>query len=130
MGAWPAGTLVPWPAGETLPGEAHDAWMRRDGSSPWAFQLMFDRREGGNWVFRRDAALRLPVAKLTWEQDGVRYLRPEVQLLYKARGQRPKDEADFAEVAPLLGPDERRWLREQLEWLHPGHAWRGLLTAG
>ena len=33
-------------------------------------------------------------------------------------------------VAPLLGPAERRWLREQLERLHPGHAWLGRLSAG
>ncbi len=128
--AWPAGTLVPWPAGEPLPGEAHDIWVRRDAGSPWAIQLMFDRRDGDDWVFRRDAAVRLPAAELTWERDGVRYIRPEVQLLYKAKGQRPKDEADFAEVAPLLGPAERRWLREQLERLHPGHAWLGRLPAG
>jgi hypothetical protein len=54
---------------------------------------------------------------------GCPYLRPEVQLLYKAKQRRAKDEADFAAVAPLLDPDPRRWLRAALARIHPSHPW-------
>jgi hypothetical protein len=30
-----------------------------------------------------------------WERDGIRYLQPQIQLLYKAAGLRHKDWADF-----------------------------------
>ena len=73
---------------------------------------------------RRDAALRMPIAELVRRAaDGTPYLRPDVQLLYKAKQLRPKDEADFTEIAPLLDSDSRRWLRAALARVHPGHAW-------
>ena len=34
--------------------------------------------------------------------DGIRYLRPEIVLSFKARAHRPQDEADFEAVLPLL----------------------------
>lgn len=126
--AWPPGTLRPWEPGVTLPASVHDIWARRREGEPWAFQFMLDERDGGDWVFRRDATVRLPVGELTWEREGVRYLRPDVQLLYKARGARPKDEHDFAEVAPLLDLTARQWLRAQLAKLHPEHAWLAALA--
>jgi hypothetical protein len=34
--------------------------------------------------------------------EGIPYLAPEIQLLYKARDARPEDQADFKCCAPLL----------------------------
>ncbi|MEV0590446.1 hypothetical protein [Nonomuraea cavernae] len=48
----------------------------------------------------------------------------EVQLLYKAKGTRPKDQADFEAVLPLLSDGQRRWLDEALETEHTTHPWR------
>ncbi len=42
--------------------------------------------------FRRDPRIRRPVGTLTWERDGLRHLAPEVQLLYKAKEPRARDE--------------------------------------
>jgi hypothetical protein len=55
--------------------------------------------------------------------DGVPYLRPEVQLLHKSGGCRPKDQADFDATWPLLDPTDRHWLRHAIELAHPGHRW-------
>ena len=52
---------------------------------------------------------------------------PEVVLLFKAKATRPKDEADFAGVLPMLGGGQRAWLGEALARVHPGHAWLELL---
>jgi hypothetical protein len=57
----------------------------------------------------------------------VRYLAPEIQLLYKAKAPRPKDEQVFARVAPRLARDARRWLREALATAYPAHPWRAAL---
>ncbi len=81
----PPGTLRPWPRGETLGERVHDVWVRERPDAPWRFQVMLDERDGEDWVFRRDARIRRPVASLTWAMDGVRYLTPEVQILYKAK---------------------------------------------
>ncbi len=39
--------------------------------------------------------------------DGVRYLRPEVTLLYKAALHRPKDDRDLARTWPMLDRESR-----------------------
>ena len=60
---------------------------------------------------------------ILWVHDGITYLRPEVQLLHKAPGLRPKDQADFDACAPLLDDQSRAWLRSALALAHPGHPW-------
>jgi hypothetical protein len=62
--------------------------------------------------------------------DGIPYLVPEIQLLYKAKGLRPKDEADFRQTLPALSLEQRDWLREALLQAHPQHPWLGRLTEG
>lgn len=103
---------------------ANSVWCRREGETPFRFELLLDASDGDEWVFRRDPRVRLPLADLALRAaDGCPYLRPEVQLLYKAKARRPKDEADFAVVAPLLDARARDWLRAALALVAPGHDW-------
>jgi hypothetical protein len=60
--------------------------------------------------------------------DGVRYLRPEVTLLYKAALHRPKDDRDLAVTWPLLGEAARGWLRDAVGRLYPDHPWLAQLA--
>ena len=57
----------------------------------------------------------------------MRYLRPEIVLLFKARHAREKDQQDFDATLPVLGAVQRGWLREWLVVVHPGHAWPALI---
>ncbi|WP_378515025.1 hypothetical protein [Nonomuraea dietziae] len=69
--------------------------------------------EGGTWICRRDEGLRLPYdAIIERTADGIPYLVPEVVLLFKAKASRPKDQADFDGVLPLLGRARRDLLGE------------------
>jgi len=61
-------------------------------------------------------------------QDGIPYLAPEIQLFYKAKGLRPKDEEDFVRTLPALDGKRREWLAQSLALVHPGHAWLKKLT--
>jgi hypothetical protein len=63
------------------------------------------------------------VSEVVFERDGIRYLVPEVQLLFKSKGMRPKDEHDFADAIPLLDRDQQAWLRDALQLMSPGHPW-------
>ncbi|MGH2632818.1 MAG: nucleotidyltransferase domain-containing protein, partial [Tepidiformaceae bacterium] len=119
----PPGTLRSWQPGERLGPAIHDIWARRNADDSWRFQLMLDESAGDEWVCRRDPRIRRPVATLTFEIDGVRYLAPEVQLFYKARGLRPKDGLDFEAALPRLSESQSRWLRESLQLVHPEHPW-------
>ncbi|MEU8178830.1 amino acid transporter [Microbispora hainanensis] len=120
----PPGTLRPWPVGEVLPDHVHDIWVREHPGGPWRFQVMLDEAEGETWVYRRNARIRRPLSTLTIREDGVMRIAPEVQLLFKAKNPRPKDERDFAEVLPTLDAVRRLWLDEALALGYGDHRWR------
>lgn len=112
---------------DSLPTSCENVWARSNGGDPWQYDVILMDVTDGRWVFKRDARITLPVEEIIWSVDGIPYLRPEVQLLHKANGLRPKDRADFAATWPLLEPAPRRWLRESVELAHPGHPWLEVL---
>ncbi|MGA4843761.1 nucleotidyltransferase domain-containing protein [Streptomyces sp. G45] len=124
----PPGTLRPWAAGEELPPGVHDVWCRPAPDQPWRIQVMLDESQGHQWVSRRDTRVRRPLGALgLTSADGVPFLAPEVQLYYKAKGPRPKDERDFDAVLPLLREPQRRWLADAITLTYGVHPWLGRL---
>ncbi|MFH7595542.1 amino acid transporter [Streptomyces racemochromogenes] len=124
----PPGSLRPWRAGEYLRPGVHDVWCRPAPGGSWRIQVMLDEGRDGQWVSRRDDGVRLPVAEIgAVSPDGIPYLRPEVQLYYKAKEPRPKDEQDFDAVLPLLDPGRRAWLADAITRTLGPHPWPGRL---
>jgi hypothetical protein len=120
----PPGQLRPWLPGEVLPLAVHDIWCRPTPDSPWRFQFMLDESEGDEWVSRRDSRIRRPIAGIgRVNADGIPYLVAEIQLLYKAKGARPKDEQDFAMMAPRLDAQQRQWFRDSMTIAYGTHPW-------
>jgi hypothetical protein len=121
------GTLSPVLADdpdETYPTQFLQLWLRRNAASRWEYDVNCDPGKAGQWVNRRLPAMTLPLVKVTWgDPEGIRYINPEILLLFKARQARPKDEADFAAIVPLLSKRRLTWLRDTLTQVHPGHAW-------
>src|SRR5262249_837008 len=75
--------------------ECGQLWVRRDVRSPWRLEFLVDRvSTDQEWVFKRDPSVRLPWSRAVHVVDGIGYLRPEVALLFKPRGDRAKDRAD------------------------------------
>lgn len=104
-------------------------WVRRSAADPWVIDLPITPDRGGLWTSKRDPDHVAPVEEVTWvHEDGLRYLRPEITLLYKAVLHRPKDDRDLAMTWPLLGAEQQAWLREAVGRLYPGHDWVGLLA--
>jgi hypothetical protein len=101
----------------------HDVWGRRSPGEPWQIALLLNTSDSGVWTYRRDARIRRPVSELVWDLDGIPYLAPEVQLLFKSRNPRPRDEQDFVDSLPLLSGQQRAWLRRSLELAQPDHTW-------
>ena len=77
------------------------------------------------WIYRGDPSLRLALSAALWKHDGVLYLQPEIQLLYKAKARRAQDDADFRTTLPYLDARRRSWLREALVKTLPAtdHPW-------
>jgi hypothetical protein len=129
----PPGTLRRWVSGEYLAAPVYDVWCRPGPAEPWRIQIMFDESEGQSWVPRRDARVRRSVDDLgLTSPEGVPYLAPEVQLFYKAKAPRPKDEQDFSAALPHLTAGQRRWLADAIARTIGDHPWLERLrpTAG
>jgi hypothetical protein len=108
---------------DPLPESCENLWLRPSGAEPWEYDVILMSTTPTTWTFKRDSRISLPLQEILWERDGIAYLRPEVQLLHKAAGLRPRDHADFDACAPLLDRTSRTWLRTALETAHPGHPW-------
>ena len=123
----PPGTLRPWRPGELLQEPIHDVWARERPGEPWRFQLVLNPDDSGVWVYRRDARIRRQLSELVWRSNGIPILAPEVQLLFKSKTIRPRDEQDFADSSPLLDAQQARWLRDALRLIDPEHIWLRVL---
>ena len=110
-----------------LPAGCGQVWLRPSGAEPWEYDVLLAPGDRATWEFKRDRRVRLPLSAITWSREKVAYLRPEIQLLLKARGLRPKDQLDFDVTLPLLSRRSRVWLRESLDLVHPGHPWLSAL---
>jgi hypothetical protein len=107
-------------------------WLRRDASSPWEVDLPITPDRDGLWTSKRWSSHVATVDDVTWvADDGIRYLRPEITLHFKARFQRPKDERDLEVASPLLTEDRRAWLIEAIAATEePDHPWLTRLRQG
>lgn len=110
-------------AADILPDGCGQLWTRPGAASSWEYDILLSPGSVSEWVYKRDATVRMPLAEALWGRGGIRYLQPEIQLLYKAKGQRPKDDADFAATLPFLDPARRAWLRDALIRTLPDHDW-------
>lgn len=113
------GALAPW-NGRPLRAGENNLWCRRTQSSPWVLDIAICDGNDAEWVYRRDPGIRRPwIEAVLTGVDGVPYLAPELQLLFKSRHVRPKDEIDARVVIPRLAPERRSWLLRHLPGDHP-----------
>lgn len=122
-----AGHLTPW-RGEALTTDRHEnnLWCRLTATGPWVLDVTIGEGARHTWIYRRD-----PTIQLDWDRavlhtvDGLPYLAPELQLLYKSKEPRPKDDVDASHVIPALDVRRREWLVHLLAADHP---WQRLLA--
>ena len=118
------GNLAPWLRSQPIADHVFGVWARPAGSDAWGIEVILADGDEAMWRFRRDPSITMPRARLTSEgPDGIRHCVPEVQLLYKAKQRRAKDDADFARCLPVLSLVQQEWLADAIERVHPGHPW-------
>jgi GNAT superfamily N-acetyltransferase len=104
-----------------------NVWLRRTEDSPWGLEVMFMDARDGEWVYRRNPAIRGRLDEMGLvTADGIPYLRPEIQLLYKVGSsvRREKDTEDMLRILPILPADAKAWLAGALRTQFPdGHDW-------
>jgi hypothetical protein len=116
--------------GEAPRADVNSMWCRPCGEQRWSFELLLDDAQADAWVFRRLPNLRMPLEKIIQRTpDGVPFLTPEIQLLYKAQHPRTKDQKDFEQLLPRLRSGKRTWLCDALSRIDPEHAWLATLRS-
>ena len=118
------GDRRPWAHGEQLvPGP--NALVFPDGMHACPIQILLAASDADQWVYHRGrGTIRKPLDEITLiAPGGIPYLAPEIVLLFKSRGGRPKDNDDFADVVDLLDSERRRWLRDRIAPRYPDHPW-------
>lgn len=121
--------VVPWEQGEWLELPIHQIVITRNSPDHREWQVFLNEIHDGVWRFRRNPAIERPEHEVVIRTHaGIPVIAPEIQLLYKAKGHRPKDDADFAAVLPLLHAPQRDWLAKALAIQHPGDPWLASLA--
>jgi hypothetical protein len=108
--------------------DVNSLWCRRTSQFEWAFELMLDECRDDGWVFRRDPSIQRSLdLAIRRTAEGLPYLAPEIQLLYKSKEMRPRDQTDFHNVSGQLDRDARAWLRNSIAKIAPDHPWLSAL---
>lgn len=124
------GTLTPIDDGEPLPKEAHELWSRERGRQAWQLETLIEERDGDRWTYRRDPRVGAHAKDIgRYTNDGIPYIRPDIQLLYKSRSPRPVDESDLLSVLPRLDPYQRATLAAWIGATEPTHRWIARLAS-
>lgn len=94
-------------------------------------ELVFDTREGSNFILQDNPQITLPLHKAILCRDGIPYLAPEAVMFFKTDEfssthpyLKPKTEADFKTIMPLLPEASRMWLLDAIDRAYPdGYPW-------
>jgi hypothetical protein len=121
--------LSPWHPGATIPPDVFGVWGRPTPAEPWAIEVMLAGGDETTWRLRTDPEITLPGAHLVRSsRTGIPYGTPEVQMLYKSKMARTKDDTDMARVLYLMSEPERRWLANSISRSDPENPWIDLLN--
>ena len=122
------GQLVPWRRGTDLDADVFGIWVRPSPREPWAVEIILANGDMDRWRFRRDREITLEGARLVRRTaGGIPYCTPEVQLLYKSKQARPKDDIDLAMVLHHMSLAQRSWLMAAIERSNTDHPWISVL---
>jgi hypothetical protein len=130
------GSLHPWNGGDPPPC-THQIWARmheadrpfdvgRFAADPTFLEVLIEEHEDDMWLYRRDLRIRRPLRTLGRRREGIPFVAPDVQLLYKSKPHPKydqKNDLDFQACLPHLTAKERAWLGTALSLAQAGHRW-------
>jgi Aminoglycoside-2''-adenylyltransferase len=125
------GVLTRLACGRSPRPTVNSLWCRPQHGGCWTLELLLDDAIDDDWCYRREPSIRRPLPTVVRrDASELPYLAPEIQLLYKARSLRPRDQQDFEQVLPHIDSRGRAWLLDGLKRAEPEHSWISALTGG
>ena len=118
------GRLKAWKKHEFLRLPLHEIHCF-DQSGESFLEVLFNEAKNGEWIFRRNAKITKPISEsFSISKTGIKFLRPEIVLLYKSKNPRAKDEQDFQAAVNFLDIENKEWLKNALSICYPQkHRW-------
>ncbi|MDJ1483147.1 hypothetical protein QNI16_21800 [Cytophagaceae bacterium YF14B1] len=118
------GHLLPYQADTYYTHPIQDIWILDETHTSWCLQIMLIDVKNSYWVYKRNNRVQLPYTDIFFEKDRLKILKPEIQLLYKSKTIRDKDQLDFEKVFPQLAPTAKQYLQNSLTICYgDNHPW-------
>ena len=122
-----SGGRLPWSAGEWLEPPVHELHATWPDGTHLELTLNECDSKTGEWIYRRDPRIRLPLSRMFRAAGDIPILAPEIVLLFKSKAPAPKDEADLQAASPHLDDASARWLRDAIVTTGGERRWAEML---
>ena len=88
-------------------------------------EFLFNYKDNNRFLYARNHDVSLPLSRAILNRNGIKYLAPEMVLLYKSTDiQREEYQLDFDMATQAMSSEQKNWLKNALEVMNPnGHKW-------
>lgn len=118
------GHLLPYQSDTYYDHPIQDIWILDETQTSWCLQIMLIDVQNCLWIYKRNTQVQLPYRDIFFEKDRLNIIKPEIQLLYKSKSIRDKDQLDFEKVLPQLTASAKQWLQDSLTICYgDNHPW-------
>jgi hypothetical protein len=119
------GALSEWKKDEFLELPVHAIHCFSESAELTFLEVLLNESGNGVWQFRRHRQITKPLPEVYLTNNaGIKFLCPEIVLLYKSKAPREKDEQDFRAAMERMSPESKKWLKSALLTCHRQHPWR------
>ena len=116
--------LSVWNQNEFLQLPVHEIHCFREKNDPQNFEVLLNESGADKWIYRRNEKVTKSITEVyLTTSSGIKFLRPEIVLLYKSKNPRAKDEQDFESVVGHLNGESKNWLRNSVAISDSKHKW-------
>jgi len=113
-----------WNRNEFLELPVHEIHCFHETSEPQIFEVLLNERNDTEWIYRRNGRVTKSLTEIyITTNSGIKFLRPEIVLLYKSKNPRAKDKQDFESVVKRLDAESKKWLGNALTICDSKHDW-------
>jgi hypothetical protein len=113
-----------WHLDEWLALPTHEIHGSNETAQPQQIEILLNESDETDWIFRRKPEVRRSLNKVQLVSIvGVKFLCPEIVLLYKSTNPQAKDEQDFQAVVECLDNEQREWFRDSIRVCNSEHHW-------
>ncbi len=118
------GEPVVWHRDEWLTLPTHEIHCFSETAQLLQIEILMNESNETEWLYRRNQKVRRSLVKVQLESSaGVKFLCPEIVLLYKSKNPQAKDEQDFQAVVKYLDAERKEWLKNAIKVCNSEHRW-------